>query len=150
MKAEKRDAMQLESVSIRPHVHKGMTCMRCGAPDCVIIPNVDPTFTKLQGVGASQHVMLCSEGCLLRRWECFKCDEGADVPEHAKGCEIGHPGAKEEWRKKTDHETLAFAVALASRGIFLPAFFMDSLFPGFKHADPPDFAAFKVAQAATP
>lgn len=138
----RRAAIQAESIGLMPHVHKGMDCLRCGATDCVIVPNVDPTFAKLQGVGASQHAMLCSEQC-VRQWLCFKCDEDARVPEHAKWCNVAHPGVREEWEKTHDAPTMRLAVMVASRGQFLPAFLMDALFPGFAHADPPSLAQFK-------
>lgn len=143
---DQRAAMQAASLDVAPHVHKGMNCLRCGATDCVIVPNVDPTFRNLQGVGLTQHAMLCPEQC-AGPWLCFKCDEGANVPEHAKWCEVAHPGTRAEWEKKHDATTMRLAVLVASRGQFLPAFLMDALFPGFVHADPPSFAQFKQAAA---
>lgn len=147
-KTSARAALQNESTGIVPHVHKGMDCLRCGATDCVIVPNVDAEFKGLQGVGSSQHAMLCSEQC-AGPWLCYKCDEDANVPEHAKWCDVAHPGVREAWEKAHDAPTMKLAVMVASRGDFLPAFLMDALFPGFAHADPPSFAEFKRKAAGS-
>lgn len=145
MKKNERTAAQSESTDIVPHIHKGMTCLRCEAPDCIIVPNVNSTFTGLQGVGASQHAMLCPEACSERPWRCFKCEEDANVPDHARWCEVGSPDFREHWEKTHDTPMMRLAAAVAARGEFLPAFLMNMLFPGFPHADPPSFAAFKAA-----
>jgi hypothetical protein len=137
------------SPEARPRVHKGMTCGRCGATDCIIVPNVDPTFRKLQGVGLTQHAVLCPEVC-AGRWSCGACDDDGltRTDQHARDCEVTRPEVRAEWEKKNDHATMRLAAMVAARGEFLPAFIMDALFPGFEHADPPSFASFKAA--ATP
>lgn len=142
-----RNVWQQVSTDIVPHVDNIMTCARCGAPECVIVPNVNQTFDGLQGVGASQHAMLCSEACAERPWQCFKCEEGANVPDHAPYCEVAHPGYRAEWDETHDVATMRLAAMVAARGQFLPAFLMDAIFPGFTHADPANFAAFKASKA---
>lgn len=145
MKREKRDAAQREAADVRPHLHVGMSCGRCGAEDCAIVPNVDPTFTKLQGVGLSQHVMLCSNQC-QGTWWCGLCDGELGFfknKEHSSWCNVDHPEVRAEWEKGRDFATMKLTFTLASQGHFLPAFIMDALFPGFEHADPPSFAEFK-------
>jgi len=144
--AERRLSMQAESMSIYPHMHKGMTCYRCGATDCAIVPNVDKTFKALQGVGASQHAMVCSEQC-SGPWEpCGGCEEAARGlgRAHVFYCEVEHPGYREQWEKTHDRELMRLTYMVAIRGELLPAFIMDVLFPGFEHAAPPSFAAFKT------
>lgn len=144
--------IQRESLRPDPFVHVGMTCGRCGAPDCIIVPNVAPDFKSLQGVGLTQHAMLCPEMCLERPWRCAGCEEPRfnpnGTPWHASDCEVEHPEVKAEWRKTLDIPTMRLTRMLAARGEFLPAFIMDALFPGFPHADPPSFAAFKAAGGA--
>lgn len=137
-----------------PHVPgpPHMTCGRCGAGPCVIVPNVAPDFKSLQGVGLTQHTMLCPEVC-EGRWWCGLCNDFLGVPgsegkytEHSKWCNDAHPEVRAEWERKNDHGTMKLAAMVAARGEFLPAFIMDAIFPGFPHADPPSFVAFKAAQ----
>lgn len=150
-------AIQAESLDVRPHIHgpksgqpgPGMTCGRCGAEDCAIVPNVAPDFKSLQGVGLTQHAMLCSGAC-VGPWYCGECEApGSFGGHHAKDCVVAHPEVRAEWEKRVDHQLMKLAYMVAARGEFLPAFLMDMLFPGFPHADPPSFAAFKQ-RAATP
>lgn len=141
-------AAQRESMNVVPHVHKGMNCARCGATDCVIVPNVGPDFKTLQGVGRTQHVMLCPEVC-AGPWRCWACDEGrTERNDHNPDCNVTHPEVRAEWEKKNDHATMKLAAMVAARGEFLPAFIMDALFPGFPHADPPSFVDFKARAVA--
>lgn len=150
---EEREAWARESLRVTPHVPgpvsgtagPGMTCGRCGAENCVIVPNVGPDFKTLQGVGLTQHTMLCPEVC-AGPWWCGLC-AGENFQYHADNCEVAHPEVRAEWEKKTDHQMMKLAAMVAARGEFLPAFLMDMLFPGFPHADPPSFAAFKQANA---
>jgi hypothetical protein len=140
------DAMWAAALNPLPRIHKGMTCGRCGAPDCIIVPNVAPDFKSLQGAGKSQHTMLCPEGC-RGPWSCGACSEDGltRTDRHASDCVVAHPEVRERWERDNDHNMVRLAVMVASRGEFLPAFLMDMLFPGFPHADPPSFAAFKEA-----
>jgi hypothetical protein len=126
-----------------------MTCARCGATDCIIVPNVAPDFKSLQGVGLTQHAMLCPEVC-AGPWWCGLCNDFLRWPgsegrytEHSRDCNTAHPEVRAEWEKKTDRQMMKLAAMVAARGEFLPAFLMDMLFPGFPHADPPSFAEFK-------
>jgi hypothetical protein len=138
----------LPTSELIPHAST-MTCARCGAKDCAIVPNVDPTFTKLQGVGLTQHAMLCSNQC-QGPWWCGLCNnffepEFFEHKEHSSWCNVAHPEVRAKWEEGRDFGTMKLAFMLASRGHFLPAFIMDGLFPGFEHADPQSFVEFKKA-----
>lgn len=148
--SKKRPALSKaeRGIDVVPFVHVGMTCGRCGASDCIIVPNVGPDFKTLQGVGGSQHTMLCSGGC-RGPWSCGACsDDGLTrTDRHASDCAVAHPEVREKWERENDHAMMRLAVMVAARGEFLPAFLMNMLFPGFDHADPPSFAAFKASAA---
>lgn len=133
-----------------PHISERMTCGRCGAGPCIIVPNVAPDFKSLQGVGLTQHIMLCPDVC-AGPWSCGACsDDGLTrTDQHARDCAVAHPEVRAKWERENDHAMMKLAAMVAARGEFLPAFLMNMLFPGFEHADPPSFTEFK-ARAVQP
>lgn len=138
-----------EALRPDPHVTDKMMCGRCGAGPCIIVPNVAPDFKSLQGAGASQHVLLCPEVC-AGPWSCGACNDIGltRTDQHARDCVVAHPEVRAKWERENDHATMRLAAMVAAQGEFLPAFLMDMLFPGFPHADPPSFAAFKATQSS--
>src|SRR5581483_8712941 len=132
-KAKKRLVVELR---LKPFVEKQMTCLRCGAHPCAIVPNVDPATGRLRGVGLGQHAMLCSELCEKRPWTCPKCD-GVKVPEHTRWCTVAHPEYRAKWeadRAGFGGDMLRLATMLAMREEMLPAFLMEMLFDPELHA----------------